>query len=63
MTPYPLFDTGFTIWTDELESMIADRLGVALKSLGLGDRQLMARYHEGVSSTRMAEAIVAGIIS
>lgn len=46
---YPLFDSGFTLWTADLEARLMDRHGRSIKALGIDSRLLLARYYGGAS--------------
>ena len=62
MTIYPLFDTNFLFWRGDVESMISGRLGVGLKLLGVAERDLLARYHAGLSAVRVADDLAASLL-
>ena len=61
MTVYPLFDTNFLFWRGEVEAMLAGRLGLGLRPLGVPERDLLLRYHAGLSAVRVADDIAAGL--
>jgi len=56
-TPYALFDAGYTLWKGDVETHLRQLLGVSLRDLDLPERQLLHRYHHGVSAFRLVEEL------
>ena len=54
-TPYPLFDTGYTLLKGDVDTHLRQLLGVSLRDLGVAERELLHRYHHGVSAFRVVE--------
>ncbi len=61
MTVYPLFDTNFLFWRGEVEAMLAGRFGLGLKPLGILERDLLRRYHAGLSAVRVADDLASAL--
>lgn len=61
MTPFPLFDTGFTFWLGDVQALLEGCYRLTVKDLGLPPRELMARYTAGLSPALMVERAVAGL--
>ncbi len=62
MTVYPLFDTNFLFWRGDVDAMVAGRLGLGLKRLGVSERDLLAHYHAGLSPVRVADDLAARLL-
>ena len=56
-TPYALFDTGYTLWKGDVDTHLRQLLGISLRDLGTADRELLHRYHGGVSAFRLVEEL------
>lgn len=55
--PYPLFDSGFTLWAADLDARLMDRHGRTIKGLGVDARLLLSSYYRGASVSSTLELI------
>jgi hypothetical protein len=60
-TCYPLFDTGYTTWKGDVEAYLFRILGHSLRDLGFSERELLARYHHGVSPFSLLEELTRAV--
>lgn len=51
---YPLFDSGYTLWTADLDARLKDQLGLSIRALGVDPNLLRQSYYGGGS---LAEAL------
>ena len=54
-TPYALFDTGYTLWKGDVDTHLRQKLDISLRELCVAERELLHRYHHGISAWQMVE--------